>query len=103
MSYFKGVSIAKAANILYDGNITSRAITFEDGSRKTLGFMQKGEYEFNTGAPELMEVIGGEMLIKRAEDKDFISIKEGESFSVEKDSSFKVKVNEYADYCCSYK
>lgn len=34
MSYFKGVSIAKAANILYDGNITSRAITFEDGSKK---------------------------------------------------------------------
>ncbi len=47
MSYFKGVSIAKAANILYDGNITSRAITFEDGSKKTLGIVA-GEYKLNT-------------------------------------------------------
>ncbi|WP_418965575.1 pyrimidine/purine nucleoside phosphorylase [Cetobacterium sp.] len=100
---FKSVKVIKKANVYFGGKVDSRTIIFEDGSRKTLGFMQKGEYEFNTGAPELMEVIGGEMLIKRAEDKDFISIKEGESFSVEKDSSFKVKVNEYADYCCSYK
>lgn len=100
---FKSVKVIKKANVYFGGKVDSRTIIFEDGSRKTLGFMQKGEYEFNTGAPELMEVIGGEMLIKRAEDKDFISIKEGESFSVEKDSSFKVKVNKYADYCCSYK
>ena len=100
---FKNVKVIKKANVYFGGKVDSRTIIFEDGSRKTLGFMQKGEYEFGTAAPELMEVLGGEMLIKRSEDLEFISIKEGESFSVEGDSSFKVIVNEYADYCCSYK
>ncbi|ERT68375.1 MULTISPECIES: pyrimidine/purine nucleoside phosphorylase [Cetobacterium] len=100
---FKNVKVIKKANVYFDGRVDSRTIIFEDGSRKTLGFMQKGEYEFGTAAPEVMEVLGGEMLIKRAQDSGFIKIKEGESFSVEGDSSFKVVVNDYADYCCSYK
>ena len=37
MAEFNNVSIAKAANILFEGNITSRTIVFEDNSRKTLG------------------------------------------------------------------
>ena len=59
MSYFKGVSIAKAANILYDGNITSRAITFEDGSKKPLGIMLEGEYELNTVNKEVIDIQRG--------------------------------------------
>ena len=36
-------------------------VVFEDGSKKTLGIMMPGEYEFNTGAPELMEYYAGDL------------------------------------------
>lgn len=59
MAEFKNVSIAKAANILFEGNITSRTIVFEDGSRKTLGIMLPGEYELNTVHKEIMDIQRG--------------------------------------------
>jgi len=48
MSEFKDVTIIKKANIYFDGKVTSRSVIFPDGSRKTLGIMLPGEYEFNT-------------------------------------------------------
>jgi uncharacterized protein YaiE (UPF0345 family) len=99
---FNNVKIVKKANVYFDGKVTSRTIYFEDGSHKTLGFMLAGEYEFNTGAKEIMEVIGGEMKIKRLEDSEYISFPEGTEFVVPANSSFKIIVEKFADYCCSY-
>ena len=48
MSEFANVTVAKAANIYFYGHVTSRAVTFADGSVKTLGIMLPGEYEFGT-------------------------------------------------------
>ena len=62
-----------------------------------------GEYKFNTGVEELMEVIGGEMEICLPGETEFRTYKEGDSFVVPENSTFKVKVKTYADYCCSYK
>ena len=39
---------------------------FADGVKETLGFMQVGDYEFGTKAPELMEIHGGAMDVKLA-------------------------------------
>jgi hypothetical protein len=60
MSKFESVSVVKAANVYFDGNVTSRSVEFADGSLKTLGIMLPGEYKFNTGKPELMEIQSGE-------------------------------------------
>lgn len=49
-----------------------------------------------------MEVIGGEMKIKRLEDSEYISFPEGTEFVVPANSSFKIIVEKFADYCCSY-
>ena len=46
MSELKNISVVKAANVYFDGKVTSRTVKFADGSRKTLGFMQPGEYAF---------------------------------------------------------
>ena len=46
MMQFKGVTVDKAANVYFDGKVTSRTVYFEDGSKKTLGIMMPGEYEF---------------------------------------------------------
>ncbi len=100
---FKNVSVVKKANVYFDGKVTSRTIMFENGEKKTLGFMLAGEYDFNTGAEELMEILGGEMDIMRRCDTEYKTYKTGESFVVAENSGFKIIVKEYADYCCSYK
>lgn len=100
---FKNVSVLKKANVYFDGKVTSRTVLFENGEKKTLGFMLAGEYEFNTGAEELMEILNGEMDIMLAGESSYKLYKEGESFVVPANSSFKIIVKAYADYCCSYK
>ncbi|MGO5051539.1 pyrimidine/purine nucleoside phosphorylase [Lachnospiraceae bacterium LCP25S3_G4] len=99
---FKNVTLVKAANVYFGGKVTSRTFYMEDGERKTLGFMIGGEYTFQTGAEELMEVLGGEMDIKLPQDETYKNYRVGESFTVPANSSFDVIVKTYADYCCSY-
>lgn len=49
MSEFTNVTVIKKANVYFDGKVVSRTVVFADGAKKTLGIMQPGEYEFNTG------------------------------------------------------
>ena len=56
MSEFKQVTVTKAASVYFDGKVTSRKVTFNDGSFKTLGIMMPGEYKFGTNEEELMEI-----------------------------------------------
>jgi len=102
MSSFENVKVDVAANIYFDGKVTSRKVTFADGSYKTLGIMLPGDYEFNTDAKELMEIASGELTILIAGDSDWQDIRGGMSFIVPAKSSFKLKVNKVTDYCCSY-
>lgn len=100
---FKNATIIKKANVYFDGRVTSRTVLFQDGTKKTLGFMQSGEYEFNTDTEELMEIIGGEMDIMQKNETSFTTYKEGQSFVVPANSSFKIIVKSFSDYCCSYR
>lgn len=102
MSEFANVTIVKAANIYFDGKVTSRTVKFGDGSTKTLGIMMTGDYEFNTSENELMEILAGEVEIQLAGQETWQTIQGGESFTVAANSSFKIKVNSVTDYCCSY-
>lgn len=99
---FEHVTIVKKANIYFDGKVTSRTVLFPDGTRKTLGIMLPGEYEFGTGARELMEMLGGEMDVLLPGRAEWQTFKAGEAFEVPANSSFKLKVNGPVDYCCSY-
>jgi uncharacterized protein YaiE (UPF0345 family) len=99
---FDNVSVIKKANIYFDGKVTSRVVLFTNGEKKTLGIMLPGEYEFNTDAKEIMEILGGSMDIMLAGESDYKTYKEGTSFTVPAKSSFKLIIKEPADYCCSY-
>jgi uncharacterized protein YaiE (UPF0345 family) len=100
---FENISLIKKANVYFDGQVASRTVVFGDGSKKTLGFMQAGDYEFGTEAAELMEMLGGEMDVKLAGAEEWVTYKEGESFNVPGDSKFSLKVKAGgADYCCTY-
>jgi len=102
MEKFSNVNVKKSANIYFDGKVTSRTIEFADGSIKTLGIMLPGEYEFGTGAPELMEIYSGQMQVKLPNSSVWRTIKGGESFDVEGNAKFQLKVTELSDYCCSF-
>lgn len=101
MSEFDNVSVVREANVYFDGQVTSRSIIFQDGSRKTLGIMLQGEYEFNTDDKELMEILSGrlEVLLPGS---DWVNVKDGESFEVPANSKFQLKIMEISDYVCSF-
>ncbi len=101
MSEFSNVKIVREANVYFDGKVTSRNVYFEDGSRKTLGIMLPGDYEFNTAAKELMEIMAGDLDVQLP-GEEWKPVKGGESFEVPADSSFKLKIKTVTDYCCSY-
>jgi len=102
MSEFTNVTVVKKANIYFDGQVTSRTILFADGSKKTLGIMQPGEYEFGTEAAEVMEILAGELEILLPGDDDWQQVGAGDTFEVPANSSFKLKIKSVTDYCCSY-
>jgi len=102
MSNYTNVDVNKLANIYYAGKVISRNIFFKDGSKKTLGVMLVGEYEFNTVSRESMEIISGKLNLKVDGNDDWQLVKEGMIFNVPKKSSFKVKVIELVNYACSY-
>jgi uncharacterized protein YaiE (UPF0345 family) len=102
MEEFKGVTVVKKANVYFDGGVTSRTVLFPDGSKKTLGVMLPGEYEFNTGDREIMEIMAGELDVLLPGDTDWKTVKGGDSFEVPAKSAFRLKVRTLSDYCCSF-
>ena len=102
MSSFENVTVVKEANIYFDGKVTSRVVKFADGSKKTLGIMMPGDYEFGTDDNELMEVQSGELDVLLPGESEWQTFVKGTSFEVPKNSKFKLKVKTVSDYCCSY-
>ena len=101
MSEIKNVIVKKEANVYYDGKVTSRTITLEDGSVQTLGIMLPGEYKFGTAEAEKMEIMSGELEIKLP-NEEWKSLSTPETFDVPANSSFELKIKTVTDYCCSY-
>lgn len=102
MSEFNGVTVVREANIYFNGGVASRTVIFPDGSKKTLGLMQPGEYEFGTGAPELMEILSGDLDVLLPGTDKWVGVTGGQSFEVPGNSKFTMKVKTVSDYCCSF-
>jgi hypothetical protein len=102
MSEFRNVTAVKAANIYFDGKVISRTLMFADGSKKTLGIMFPGEYEFSTADREIMEILSGQLEVLVSEDEGWKTVSGGEQFEVPAESKFSLKVISLTDYCCSY-
>ena len=102
MSEFKNVTVVKEANVYFDGKVTSRTVLLGDGSKKTLGVMLPGEYEFGTGDKEVMEILSGDLDVLLPGQAIWKTVKGGESFEVAANAKFKLKVKKLSDYCCSF-
>ncbi|BAU29573.1 hypothetical protein DFP93_1346 [Aneurinibacillus soli] len=101
MTTFENVRIAKEANIYFDGKVTSRNVLFADGTKKTLGIMMPGEYEFSTSLKEEMDITAGKLEYK-LNGQDWQTIDGSGVFYVPANESFQLKVHTVVDYCCSY-
>jgi uncharacterized protein YaiE (UPF0345 family) len=102
MKQFENVAILLEGNSYFEGAVTSRTVIFSDGSKKTLGFMLPGEYEFATNKSEVMDITSGNLRVLLPNATSWIDVKGGESFDVPANSKFKVDVKSVVDYCCSY-
>jgi len=102
MDRFENVSVIKKANLYFNGNVSSRTILFPDGTKKTLGIILPGQYEFGTGDRERMEILAGKLNALLPGNKDWKTFEAGQSFDIPANSKFKVSASEAADYCCSY-
>jgi purine/pyrimidine-nucleoside phosphorylase len=102
MSEFKDVTVVKKANVYFNGKVTSRTVIFKDGSKKTLGIMLPGEYEFNTGDKEIMEILSGDLDVLLPGATSWKSVQGGEFFEVPANAAFTMKVKSISDYCCSF-
>ncbi|RLA76181.1 MAG: hypothetical protein DRG78_19480 [Epsilonproteobacteria bacterium] len=101
MNKIENSTITKAANIYYDGKVTSRTVILEDGSTQSLGIMLPGDYTFGTNLAEIMEIMSGELEIKLP-NEEWKTLNTPETFNVPANSSFDLKIKTVTDYCCSY-
>lgn len=101
MAKIQNATIVKAANIYYDGKVTSRTVELADGSTESLGIMLPGEYTFGTNEAEIMEMLSGELDIKLP-GEEWKTLNTPETFNVPANSSFDLKIKKVTDYCCSY-
>jgi purine/pyrimidine-nucleoside phosphorylase len=102
MDRLENVTVIKKANIYFNGNVSSRTILLADGTKKTLGIILPGQYEFGTGDKEKMEVLAGKLNALLPGNKEWKSFEVGQAFEIPANSKFKVSANEVSDYCCSY-
>lgn len=102
MSEFKSVTVIIEANVYFDGKVTSRTVIFPDGSKKTLGIMLPGKYEFSTSDKEIMEILSGDIEVRISESEGWKSFSGGDQFEVPAKSTFSLNVKAVTDYCCSY-
>jgi purine/pyrimidine-nucleoside phosphorylase len=102
MSQFDGVAVVKAANVYFDGKVTSRTVLFPDGTKKTLGIMLPGDYEFGTADAEVMEIQSGKLTVRLPGETEWRQIEGPAVFRVPAQSRFALNVQTVTDYVCSY-
>lgn len=99
---FNNVSVLKKANVYFDGKCVSHTVLFADGSKKTIGVILPSKLTFNTGAPEIMEILGGACRVQLAGSDDWQTYRAGQSFEVPGNSSFQIDVQDTVDYVCHF-
>ena len=102
MKQFDNVSVAKEANVFFDGKCVSYTVHLLDGTRKSVGVILPARLTFNTRAPEVMETVAGRCKVRIAGAPQWQEYGPGESFSVPADSSFEIEVAEPYHYVCHF-
>jgi uncharacterized protein YaiE (UPF0345 family) len=102
MTRFDNVSVIKRANVYFDGKCVSHTVTLADGTNKTVGVILPSSLTFNTGAPEIMEGVGGSCKVRLQGEGEWKTYGPGESFAVPGNSSFEISCDEPYHYVCHF-
>ncbi len=102
MSTLDNVSVAKTANIYFDGKCVSHTVHAADGSRKSVGVIFPHKLTFNTGGPERMEITAGVCRVKMPGTGDWQVYRAGDSFNVPANASFDIEPLETLHYVCHF-
>lgn len=102
MSQFDQVSVVKQANVYFDGKCVSHTVILADGTKKTVGVILPSSLTFNTGAPEVMEGVGGACRVKLKGQTEWTTYAAGQSFDVPGNSSFEIACDEPYHYVCHF-
>lgn len=88
-------------NEYFDGKVKS--IAFQ-GERlpATVGVMAAGDYEFSTSQKETMTVVSGVLTVQLPGESEWTAYRSSDSFIVEANTSFKLKVEQDTAYLCTY-
>lgn len=86
------ISVTTQANVYFDGKCISHDITLTDGTKKSVGVILPATLTFNTGAPEIMECVGGGCEYKLDGSSEWIKSSAGEKFSVPGNARFDIRV-----------
>jgi uncharacterized protein YaiE (UPF0345 family) len=95
-------NVAKRANVYFDGKCVSHSVTLADGSKKSVGVVLPATLTFNTGAPEVMELVEGSCRVRLAGSAAWVSYGGGQSFSVPGNSAFDIEVTQTLHYVCHF-
>jgi uncharacterized protein YaiE (UPF0345 family) len=88
-------------NSYFEGKVLS--VGFErNGRQATVGVVDAGEFHFNTGAPERMTVISGELQAKLPGEAGWRAFPAGTAFEVAAKSGFDVKAAAPSAYLCEF-
>lgn len=88
-------------NEYFDGKVKSIAFKNSNGP-VTAGVMAAGEYEFGTSQKEYMTVTCGKLTVKLPGTEEWKDFNRHETFIVEANQKFQVKVEEETSYICVY-
>ncbi|WP_024302464.1 pyrimidine/purine nucleoside phosphorylase [Pseudogulbenkiania sp. MAI-1] len=102
MEQFDNVSVVKKANVYFDGKCVSHNLILADGTKKSVGVILPAKLTFNTGAPEIMELLAGECRVTLAGETESKTYKGGESFNVPGNSAFDIEVVDTVHYVCHF-
>ncbi|MEJ2143320.1 MAG: pyrimidine/purine nucleoside phosphorylase [Gammaproteobacteria bacterium] len=88
-------------NEYFDGNVKSISLQTET-LPATVGVMAPGEYEFGTSQKETMTVVSGVLEVKLPGSDTYTLFNAGDSFIVEANQVFQLKVTIDTAYFCTY-
>ena len=88
-------------NEYFEGKVKS--IGFQTNTLPaTVGVMAPGEYEFGTSKKETMSVVSGCLTVKLPDSSEWNAYNAGDSFIVEANKKFQLKVDIDTAYLCTY-
>ena len=88
-------------NEYFDGNVKSIGFKTET-LPATVGVMEIGEYEFGTSQKETMTVVSGALTVMLPNVKEWKTFNQNDSFIVEANEKFQLKVEVATAYLCTY-